>query len=209
VLPPELDDGLGAMMEPFAVALHAVKRAGEVSGKRVLVIGGGPIGLLVLITARAFGASLVALSDIVASRRETALQLGADLALDPTAKDLANQVSEQTGEGFDVIFEASGAPPALRQAFGLVRPGGTIVQIGTLGTEDVPLPVNQLMVREINLVGSFRYGNVFGEAIRLVAAGRVDLAPLISASFPLEELPQAMRRAFAKDEVIKIQLQLS
>jgi L-idonate 5-dehydrogenase len=118
-------------------------------------------------------------------------------------------VSEQTGEGFDVIFEASGAPPALRQAFGLVRPGGTIVQIGTLGTEDVPLPVNQLMVREINLVGSFRYGNVFGEAIRLVAAGRVDLAPLISASFPLEELPQAMRRAFAKDEVIKIQLQLS
>lgn len=209
VLPPELDDGLGAMMEPFAVALHAVKRAGEVSGKRVLVIGGGPIGLLVLITARAFGASLVALSDIVASRRETALKLGADIALDPTAKDLANQVSEQTGDGFDVIFEASGAPPALRLAFGLVRPGGTIVQIGTLGTEDVPLPVNQLMVREINLVGSFRYGNVFGEAIRLVAAGRVDLAPLISASFPLEELPQAMRRAFAKDEVIKIQLQLS
>ena len=209
VLPHELDDGLGAMMEPFAVALHAVKRAGGVSGKRVLVIGGGPIGLLVLIISRAFGASLVALSDIVASRRDTALKLGADLALDPAEKDQANQVSEQTGDGFDVILEASGAPPALRQALRLVRPGGTIVQIGTLGTEDVPLPVNQLMVRETSLVGSFRYGNVFGEAIRLVAAGRVDLAPLISACFPLVELPQAMRRALAKDEVIKVQLQIS
>ena len=69
-----MDDALGAMMEPLAVALHAVKRAGTVSGKRVLVTGGGPIGLLVAMTARAFGATPVALSDIVAARRETALQ---------------------------------------------------------------------------------------------------------------------------------------
>ncbi len=155
------------MMEPFAVALQAVKRAGSVAGKRVLVTGGGPIGLLVLLTARAFGATPVALSDVVAGRRETALKLGADAVLDPAAKDLPERVGELTGDGFDVIFEASGAPPALRQAFDLVRPGGTIVQIGTLGTDDVPLPANQLMVRETQFIGSFRYGNVFGEAIRL------------------------------------------
>ena len=83
-----------------------------------------------------------------------------------------------------MIFEASGARPALRQAFDLVRPGGTIVQIGTLGTEDIPLPANQLMVREIQFVGSFRYGNVFDEAIRLVASGRLNLRPLISRVFP-------------------------
>ncbi len=207
-LPPHMSDGLGAMMEPFAVALHAVKRAGSVAGKRVLVTGGGPIGLLTLITARAFGATPVTLSDVVAGRRETALKLGADAVLDPTAKNLADQVRELSGDGFDVIFEASGAPPALRQAFDLVRPGGTIVQIGTLGTDDVPLPANQLMAREIQFIGSFRYGNVFDEAIRLVETGRVDLEPLISEVFPLEEFPQAMQRAFAKDDVIKVQIQI-
>lgn len=209
ILPPQITDDLGAMMEPFAVALHAVKRAGSVAGKRVLVTGGGPIGLLVLITARAFGATPVALSDVVPERRQAALEYGADAVLDPAATSLPDAVRELTGDGFDVIFEASGAPPALRQAFELVRSGGTIVQIGTLGTADVPLPANQLMVREIQFVGSFRYGNVFDEAIRLVATGRVNLAPLVSACFPLEELPQAMQRACAKDGVVKVQIQIS
>ena len=124
-LPPTMDDSLGAMMEPFAVALHAVQGAGSVAAKRVLVTGGGPIGLLVLLTARAFGATPVVLSDVVAGRRQTALHLGADAVLDPAAVDLPDQVRALTGDGFDVIFEASGAPPALRQAFDLVRPGGT------------------------------------------------------------------------------------
>lgn len=208
VLPVGMNDGLGAMMEPFAVALHAVKRAGSVAGKRVLVTGGGPIGLLAAITARAFGATPVALSDVVASRRETALKLAADVALDPASPHLPERVRELTGDGFDVIFEASGAPLALRQAFDLVRPGGTIVQIGTLGTTDVPLPANQVMAREIRFIGSFRYGNVFDEAIRLVETGRVNLEPLISGVFPLAELPQAMRRAFAKDDVMKVQIQV-
>ena len=208
-LPPQMDDSLGAMMEPFAVALHAVKRAGPVAGKRVLVTGGGPIGLLVMLTARAFGATPVALSDVVAGRRATALTLGADAVLDPASPQLPEQVHGLTGDGFDVIFEASGAPRALRQAFELVRPGGTVVQIGTLGTDDVPLPANQLMVRETCFIGSFRYGNVFDEAIRLVAGGRVNPAPLISGIFPLVELPQAMQRAFDKDEVIKVQIQIS
>jgi L-idonate 5-dehydrogenase len=209
LLPPQMTDALGAMMEPFAVALHAVKRAGAVAGKRVLVTGGGPIGLLVLIAARAFGATPVALSDVVEGRRRSALALGADCVLDPTSGALTGQVRDLTGDGFDVVFEASGAPPALRQAFDLVRPGGTIVQIGTLGTADVPLPANQLMAREIQLLGSFRYGNVFDEAIRLVDSGRVDLTPLVSEVFPLAELPKAMERAFAKDDVIKVQIEVS
>ena len=207
-LPAGMDDGLGAMMEPLAVALHAVKRAGTVSGKRVLVVGGGPIGLLLGMTCRAFGAAPVAVSDIVAARRQTALELGADVALDPAAKDLPEQVKQFTGDGFEVIFEASGARPALRQAFDLVRPGGTIVQIGTLGTEDVPLPANQLMVREIQFIGSFRYGNVFDEAIRLVASGRLNLQPLISRVFPLSEASAAMFLAADKAQALKVQIQI-
>jgi L-idonate 5-dehydrogenase len=207
LLPDDMDDGIGAMMEPLSVALHAVKRAGTVSGKRVLVTGGGTIGLLVAITVRAFGAVPVAVSDIVATRRNKAIELGADVALDPTAHNLHQQVQELTGLGFDMVFEASGAPPALRAAFDLVRPGGTIVQIGTVGTADIPIPVNQLMVREINFRGSMRYGDTFDEAIRLVAAGRIHVSSLINHVFALEDSVKALHLAADKSAALKVQIQ--
>jgi L-idonate 5-dehydrogenase len=206
--PPNLDDGLGAMIEPFAVALHAVKRAGTVSGKSVLVVGGGPIGLLVALTARAFGALPVAVSDVAAGRRKNALTLGADAALEPTSNSLTQHVRELTGDGFEVVFEASGAPRALRQAFDLVRPGATIVQIGTLGTDDVPLPANQVMVREIQFLGTFRYANVFDEAIRLASSGRVNLQPLITRVMQLEDINEAMALVASKENALKVQVQM-
>ena len=207
-LPSGMDNGAGAMLEPLAVALHAVKRSGTVSGRRVLVTGGGPIGVLVALTAKAFGAVPVALSDVVEGRRATARTLGIEATLDPMSPRLLDEVRELAGEGFDVVFEASGAKAALRQAFDLVRPGGTIVQIGTLGTEDIPLPANQLMVREINLVGSMRYGNVFGEAIRLVESGRINVRGLISDVRPLADVAEALRVASGKSAVLKVQLEL-
>ena len=207
-LPSGMDNGAGAMLEPLAVALHAVKRSGTVSGRRVLVTGGGPIGVLVALTAKAFGVVPVALSDVVEGRRATARTLGVEATLDPMSPRLLDEVRELAGEGFDVVFEASGAKAALRQAFDLVRPGGTIVQIGTLGTEDIPLPANQLMVREINLVGSMRYGNVFGEAIRLVESGRINVRGLISDVRPLADVAEALRVASGKSAVLKVQLEL-
>jgi L-idonate 5-dehydrogenase len=209
LLPPELDDGLGAMLEPFAVALHAIRRAGSVSGRKVLVTGGGPIGLLVAITARAFGATPVVLSDPIAERRALALSLGADAVLDPMAEGAGDRARELSGDGFDVAFEASGAAPALRRAFGMVRAGGTIVQIGTLTTDDIPLPANQVMAREIQFLGSFRYGDVFGDAIRLLASRRVDPRPLISGVWPLSRIGEAMRSALARDGAIKVQIDIA
>ena len=108
-----------------------------------------------------------------------------------------------------MIFEASGARPALRQAFDLVRPGGTIVQIGTLGTEDIPLPANLLMNREINFIGSMRYGDVFDEAIRLIATNRIDLRPLITGVLPLAEAGRALRLAADKNQALKVQLEIT
>lgn len=208
LLPESLDDGEGAMIEPLAVALHAIKQAGVVAGKRVLVTGGGPIGLLVAMTARAFGAVPVVLSDVLENRRISAQLLAADAVLDPASPLLAVTARELVADGFDFVFEASGAPPALRQAFTLVRRGGTIVQIGTIGVEEVSLPANQIMAREIRLVGSFRYGDVFDEAIRLVAARRIDLRPLISAVLPLAQAEAAMARALARDGTMKVQISL-
>lgn len=206
---PEIDDAIAAMMEPFAVALHAARRAGRVAGRQVLVTGGGPIGLLAVIVARAFGAATVALSDPVANRREMALRVGADAALDPTSASLKDDVARLAGDGFEVMFEASGSPQALQQAFDLLRRGGTLVQIGAFSAQEVALPVNQLMVREIDFVGSFRYGNVFEEGVRLLASGRVDLRPLVSRVFPLAEAPQALEAACQRDGVVKVQLDLT
>jgi 2-desacetyl-2-hydroxyethyl bacteriochlorophyllide A dehydrogenase len=208
VLPAEVDDGIGAMIEPFAVALHAIKRAGMVSGKRVLVTGVGTIGMLVATAARTFGGTPVAVSDIFERRRTMALELGADVALDPAAKDLQERVRELAGDGFDVIFEASGSPMALRRTFDLVRRGGTIVQIGTLGTSDISVPLNQVMAKEINFIGSLRYGNVFDEAIRLVTSGRAKLQLLINSVFSLDESANAMRLAGDKSQSLKIQIKL-
>jgi L-idonate 5-dehydrogenase len=208
ILPVELDDSLGAMTEPLAVALHAVKRAGVVSGKRALVTGAGTIGLLVALVAKAFGAIPVVVSDIVPVRRSKASELGADAALDPASADLADQVRALAGDGFDFIFEASGSPRALRGAFDLVRPGGTIVQIGTMGTGDTPLPANLIMNKEINLIGSMRYGNVFDEAIRLVAMRRINLRPLINGEFSLDDAAKAFEFATDKTQSFKVQIQL-
>lgn len=208
IIPPEMDDGMGALMEPLAVALHALRRAGSVAGKQVMVTGGGPIGLLVAIIARAYGATTIALCDPVAERRQMALAVGADSALDPLETTFKDQVAALTGDGFDLLFEASGAPPALKQAFEVVRRGGTIVQIGVFSAPEIPLPINQLMVRELQFVGSFRYGNVWEEAIRLAASGRVNLQPLISRVFPLRQAAEAMAVACAKTGVVKVQLDL-
>jgi L-idonate 5-dehydrogenase len=207
-IPAHLDDGLAAMMEPFAVALHALRRAGSVAGKQVIVTGGGPIGLLTVIAARALGATTIALSDPLAERRQTAVQVGADCAFDPAEASFKDQLMTLTGDGFDLLFEASGAPPALKQAFQVVRRGGTLVQIGSLTSPEIALPINQLMARELQLVGSFRYGNVWEQAIRLVASARVNLQPLISRVMPLRQAPEALALAAAKSGVVKVQLDL-
>jgi L-idonate 5-dehydrogenase len=207
-LPDNIDDGLGAMIEPLAVGLHAVKRAGTVSGKKVLITGGGTIGLLTALTAKAYGAMPVAVSEIFEERRNTALECGVDIAIDAADKNLKAKIKEITGDGFDVIFEASGAGPALVQAFDMIRPGGTIVQIGTLNIEAIPLPANQIMVKEINLIGSFRYGNVFEEAIRLVESDKINLSPFITGVFPLKDITKAMHLAADKKQTLKVQLEI-
>lgn len=208
VLPSGMDTGVAAMIEPFAVALHAVKRVGNISGERVLVTGAGTIGVLIAMTARAFGAIPIAVSDPIARRRERSLELGADAVFDPMSHDLRDKVWGLTDGGFDIAFEASGAESALSVLFNLVRPGGTIVQVGTLGTGNIPIPVNQLMVREIDLIGSMRYEDVFEEAIRLAASGRVDLNSLISDVLPLTESAQALHRASDKSHSLKVQIEM-
>lgn len=202
-LPATLSWGEAAMLEPLSVALHAIQRAGGVTGRSVCIAGGGAIGQLIALAARAFGAARITVLDLAPFPRRLALELGADAALDPT--DPALTAPESLGEGCDVVFEAVGSGKAAALALQLARRGGTVVQVGTLPPE-VPLPANLIMSKELTVVGSFRFANVFPLALDLLAGKRIRVAPLISQTFPFDQIPEAMARAVGKGDVVKIQV---
>lgn len=208
VLPDEISDEIGAMLEPLAVALHAIKRAGGVSGKRVLVLGAGTIGRMAAGAAKAYGAAPLAITDIVPERRQKAADIGIPYVFDPESRNYLNEAIELTGLGFDTIIEASASARALRQAFEIVRPGGTIVQIGTVPNEDIPLPAVRIMRKEINYIGSQRYGDHFDEAIRLVSSGRINLQPLTSDRFKTDDAAKAFKVAADRAHSMKVMLEL-
>jgi L-idonate 5-dehydrogenase len=205
-LPDEISWGEAALLEPLSVAMHACMRAGPLLGRSVLVTGGGAIGLLVVMVARAAGAAPVVVSDPAPFARRTAAAIGADAALDPTSADFAAEASAHSEGGFEVAFEASGVPRALAQAVALAERGATIVQVGTLPAE-VTLPLNDIMARELTLAGSFRFANVFDAALRLLAMRRIDVKPLVSKVLSLERMNEAMAMAVAKDGVVKVQVE--
>lgn len=209
-MPPGMDDAIGALVEPLAVALQALARGGPLAGRSVLVSGGGPIGLLVALAARAFGATRVALSDPFAERRSVALGFGIDAALDPAAEGFAERAAALTEDGFHVLFEASGAPAALRAAFELARRGATIVLVGSPAEPETALPLPRLLSAELALVGSFRYGNVWGQAIGLAASGRLGpLERLVTDVLPLGRTREALELAARRGASVKVQLDLT
>ena len=208
ILPENMDYAMAALMEPFAVSLFAAKRAGDIRGKSVLVTGAGPIGLLAMLAAKEFGASVVAISDIKESARNVALKMGADQVINPMDDKLMDQVNTYTKNGFDVIIECSGAAPAINSCFELVRRGGTIVQVGTIASEQLSIPYNMIMAKELTVTGSFRFANVFETAIQLVSSGKVDLTPMISEVYQLDEINKAMSHACSRDNVVKIHLEM-
>jgi L-idonate 5-dehydrogenase len=193
-----------AFAEPLAVCLHAVQRAGPIVGRRVLITGAGPIGLLTLLAARHAGVGEVAVSDISPEPLVIARRLGADLTVD-VAADPEGLAPYTVGRGvFDVVFEASGSPAAILQAIDVVRPGGVLVLIG-LGP-DGPLPVTALVTKEINLHGSFRFDHEFATAVDALAGGRIDPMPLLTRIMPFAEAEAAFALAGDRNRAMKVQL---
>ena len=195
-----------AFAEPLAVSLHAVNRAGSMLGKSVLVTGAGPIGCLIVMAARLAGAAQVVVTDVVDRTLGVAKTAGADRCLraDQLPKD-AGALAEAVGDA-DVAFEVSGSPAALATCLASVVRGGRIVQVGTLPADGLQFPANQVMAREIDYVGTFRFGVEFDWAVRYLTERRVDVQPLLSAQFPLQEAEAAFRLASDKSRSVKVQL---
>ena len=193
-----------AFAEPFAVVLHAVNRAGSLLGKRVLVTGCGPIGALAIMAARLHGAREIVATDVMAAVLDKALQIGADrtinVADDP---DQLGAYSANTGY-FDVQFEASGNERAVRSGLEVLKPRGILVQLGLGG--DVSIPQNLVVAKEIEMRGTFRFHEEFGLAVDLINKRRLDLKPLLTGVFGLDEAIHAFEIAGDRSQSMKVQL---
>jgi len=199
-----LDAGQAAMAEPLSVVLHAARHAGDLAGKRVLVTGCGPIGLLAVLVARAYGALDIVATDVAPFTLAAAARIGADNTID--IADTPDGLQPYTADkgAFDVLFECSGVASALAGAIPAMRPGGTIVQLGLGG--DMTLPVQAMTAKELALRGSFRFHHEFPLAVRMMQAGRIDVLPLITHTFPLERAVEAFDLAGDRSQSLKVHI---
>ena len=199
-----LSIGEAALSEPFAVTLHAVARAGSLLGRRVLVSGCGPIGALAIIAARAHGAREIVATDVVDGVLDFAARIGADRTIN-VAKAPEALAAYGAGKGsFDVQFEASGNERAVRAGLDVLRPRGVLVQLGLGG--DIAIPQNLVVAKEIEIRGTFRFHTEFALAVDLINRRRVDLKPLLSGTYPLEEAARAFEAAGDRSRSMKVQL---
>jgi len=191
-----------AVSEPLAVALHALRRAGSVLGRRVLVTGAGPIGLLAAAAARAGGAQEVAVTDL----SPAALERAASFTDGPRVNAAADQgFFAGRQRGFDIAFEASGSPRALETCIACIVSGGTVVQVGTLPPR-TEVPTQEILFREISYLGSQRFTGEFMDAVALIARRRIDVQPLITHSLPLDQAERALVLARDPHASAKVQL---
>jgi len=204
-VPRGLPFAAAALAEPLAVCLHAVGRAGEVAGRRAVVFGAGPIGLLTLLAARFAGAAEIAVADIAAAPLAFAKSLGADRTFDLSVGGSALEACA-AARSFDVAFEVSGTAAGLAAAIATVRRGGIVVQVGNLPGGDVPVPANKVMAKELDLRGSFRFGSEFSAAVGLIAAGTIDVLRIVTAERPLAAAPEAFRLALDRSRSVKVVL---
>jgi 2-desacetyl-2-hydroxyethyl bacteriochlorophyllide A dehydrogenase len=203
-LRPALSLETGAMLEPSAVALHAVHRSGSIAGAGVVVLGAGPIGLLVLQCAKALGAGEVLVVEPQPARRALAQKLGARV-IDPGQADVAASVRHRFAPlGPDIVFECAGAPDTLAQASSLVRRGGTVSLVALAGAP-VAIEPGAWLGQELRLVASLGYvRDEFDEIQDLMVDGQVTPEALVSARAPLSDLASAFERLDREPDAVKI-----
>ncbi|WP_428955743.1 L-idonate 5-dehydrogenase [Streptomyces sp. cg35] len=199
-LPPGLPLERAALAEPLSVALHAVRRAGDVAGRHVLVTGAGPIGCLVVAAAKAAGAARVTVTDLLPKALEYASVAGADVLVradDPDDPGWPDEV--------DTAVEASGVADGLDACLRRVRRGGVVVQLGMLPPGDSPFAGNLVVSREIELRGAFRFDAEFDDALALLAR-TPSLAGLVSAVVPVADAARAFALAADRAAACKVLL---
>ncbi|WP_321797899.1 L-idonate 5-dehydrogenase [Caballeronia sp. J97] len=205
-VPGNLDFAQASMAEPLAVALHALKLAGSLVGAKMLLVGCGPIGCIVLAAARRAGAHRIVALDLADKALAMAASLGADETVLANDQARIDEWSRERGT-FDVVIEASGSPAGLDTALRSVRAGGTVIQLGNLPAGQSPVAANLVMAKELRYQGSFRFTDEYATAADEIASQRIDLRPLMTHAFPLAEANRAFEVALDRTQSMKVHLQ--
>ncbi|RUW37367.1 MULTISPECIES: NAD(P)-dependent alcohol dehydrogenase [unclassified Mesorhizobium] len=209
-LPDNVSFAEGAMVEPFAIGMQAATRARIVPGDVAVVVGCGPIGIMIALAALAGGCSKVLISDFSAPKLKIAAQYPGIVPVNIGEQSLVEAVAAATDKwGADIVFEASGSPKAFANLFGVVRPGGAVVLVG-LPVEPVSLDVPAAISKEVRIETVFRYANIFDRALQLIASGKVDLKPLITGTYDFMDSIKAFERAAqGNPQDVKLQILLT
>jgi L-idonate 5-dehydrogenase len=203
-VPADLPLEKAAFGEPLAVCLHAVNRAGALLGKTVLITGAGPIGMLTLLAGRSAGAGEIVITDVADAPLALAKNIGAAEAVNVAASGEAMKRFQAEKGYFDVMFEASGNPAALRQGIECLRPTGVVVLIGIGG--EGSLMLNVVVAKEVELRGTFRFDKEFEWAVDALASGRIDPTPLLTDVMPVRDAVKAFEHAADRSKAMKVQL---
>ena len=203
-LPEEVSLLEGAWAEPMAVALRSVNRSGFLVGRRAVVVGSGPIGLLVTMLLRHAGASHVTVLEPSEMRRDKAAEVGADLTINPLTDDPATIFGSSLLRP-DFVFECSAAAPALASGVEIIKPHGTLTLVG-VPMEMIPFPSYRAITKEITIRTSVSNVDEIDRAIQILAAKRLDVAPLTSEVVPLEGVLGAIER-LEQGRAIKVLVQ--
>ncbi len=200
-VPDDLDDLTAALIEPLSTPVHAARLAGDLAGKAVAILGAGTIGLGMLAVVRDHGARRVVMTDLLPTKRERALRLGADSVIDAGMGDSAQRVRTALGESADVVFDCVAINATVNQAIAMADRGGTVVVVG-VPTSDVTIPLAIVQDHQIRLQGSATYlPQDYEEAIELLRKGAVRAADMVTAVFPLEAVAEAFQQSLSGDHI--------
>ncbi|MCK9248308.1 MAG: alcohol dehydrogenase catalytic domain-containing protein [Solirubrobacteraceae bacterium] len=209
-LPDGVGDEAGALVEPLAVSLRAVRHAAPRPDETVLVLGAGMIGLGAVRLLRLEGAGTIVVADPSPARRERALALGADVAVDPTTEDVTTVVRGITGAGAfglgaraDAVIDCAGAPSAFHDGLKSVRHGGRMV-LAAMYSRKVELRPDRIVEKELRVLGSMGYRHEFPDVIRYLADGGIDADAFISHRFPLSRVDEAFRVQLGRSDALKV-----
>ncbi len=205
-IPADVSFRAAACAEPLAVALHAVEQAGPVLGRDIFIAGAGPIGVLVAAAARAAGAARICVTDLVDEPLAIARAMGATETINIT-NEPERLAALTAGRGtFAVSFEASGHPTGLLNAMQVAAPAATIVQVGMLPRGLTAAPLNALVAKELRLVGTFRFDREYARAVTMLASGRIDVTPMLTAEFAFADVQEAFAVAADRRRSMKVSL---
>lgn len=206
-LPDNISFAEGAMVEPLAIGVYAAYKGAIRPGDVAVVAGAGTIGIMVAFAALAAGCAKVIVSDVATAKLDLIADRPGIVTVDLNRQKLTDVVAAETdGRGADLFFEASGSPHAFDDLMEVVGRGGRVVLVG-MPQDRVPLDVVALEVKEISVTGIFRYANVWERTIALLGSGKIDLKPLISASYSFDQSVAAFERAAQQNSSdVKIQI---